>query len=77
MPAAPETTAATAPADLDAAADQAIATCGGDAREAVKALLVANDFLEARLHELGAQISKGYTRGRLPTARGRREDPDV
>jgi hypothetical protein len=26
---------------LDAAADQAIATCGGDAREAVKALLIA------------------------------------
>jgi hypothetical protein len=28
---------------LDAAADQAIAACGGDAREAVKALLVANE----------------------------------
>jgi len=27
---------------LDAAADQAIAACGGDAREAVKALIVAN-----------------------------------
>jgi hypothetical protein len=77
MPAAPETPAATAPAELDAAADQAIAACGGDAREAVKALLVANDFLEAQLHKLRAQISKGYARGRLPTARGRREDPDV
>jgi hypothetical protein len=41
---------------LDAAADQAIATCGGDAREAVKALIVANQFLEA-------QISQGYLRG--------------
>jgi hypothetical protein len=41
---------------LDAAADQAIAACGGDAREAVKALLVANEFLEA-------QISQGYVRG--------------
>jgi hypothetical protein len=41
---------------LDAAADQAIAACGGDAREAVKALLVANEFLEA-------QISQGYLRG--------------
>jgi hypothetical protein len=29
---------------LDAAADQAIAACGGDAREAVKALLVASKF---------------------------------
>jgi hypothetical protein len=30
---------------LEAAADQAIAACGGDAREAVKALIVANHFL--------------------------------
>jgi hypothetical protein len=29
---------------LDAAAAQAIAACGGDAREAVKALIVANEF---------------------------------
>jgi hypothetical protein len=41
---------------LDAAADQAIAACGGDARDAVKALIVANEFLEA-------QISQGYLRG--------------
>jgi hypothetical protein len=41
---------------LEAAADQAIAACGGDARETVKALIVANEFLEA-------QISQGYTRG--------------
>jgi hypothetical protein len=45
---------------LDAAADQAIAACGGDAREAVKALLVANEFLE---REMEAQVSHGYRRG--------------
>jgi hypothetical protein len=45
---------------LDAAADQAIAACGGDAREAVKALIVANEFLE---RELETQVSHGYTRG--------------
>jgi hypothetical protein len=33
---------------LEAAADQAIATCGGDAREAVKALIVANEFLKRK-----------------------------
>lgn len=44
---------------LDAAADQAIAACGGDAREAVKALLIANEFLEA---ELATQVSHGFTR---------------
>ena len=43
---------------LEATADQAIA--GGDAREAVKALLVANDFLE---NELATQVSHGYMRG--------------
>jgi hypothetical protein len=45
---------------LDAAADQAIAACGGDAREAVKALIVANEFLE---REIEAQVSRGYVRG--------------
>jgi hypothetical protein len=45
---------------LDAAADQAIAACGGDAREAVKALLVVNEFLEA---EIEASVSRGYLRG--------------
>jgi hypothetical protein len=34
---------------LNLAADQAIAACGGDAREAVKALLVANEFLEREI----------------------------
>jgi hypothetical protein len=41
---------------LEAVTDHAIAACGGDAREAVKALIVANEFLEA-------QISQGYMRG--------------
>ena len=45
---------------LEAAADQAIAACGGDAREAVKALIVANEFLE---REMEAQVSHGYMRG--------------
>lgn len=48
-----------APTDLDAAADQAIAACGGDAREAVKALIVANGFLEAEADELRTKVSRG------------------
>jgi hypothetical protein len=59
----PEATAPNPQSDaeqLDAAADQAIAACGGDAREAVKALLVANEFLEA---EIEASVSHGYLRG--------------
>lgn len=50
------------PNRLDLAADQAIEACGGDAREAVKALIVANDYLERRLEEFA---SPGYARGRV------------
>ena len=50
---------------LKAAADQAIAACGGDAREAVKALIVANHFLETDLEKLKAAASMGYARGKL------------
>lgn len=49
---------------LEAAADQAIEACGGDAREAVKALIVANQFLETELGKLRAAVSKGYARGK-------------
>jgi hypothetical protein len=50
---------------LEEAADQAIAACGGDAREAVKALIVANQFLETDLEKLRAAVSTGYARGKL------------
>ena len=50
---------------LEAAADQAIAACGGDAREAVKALIVVNQFLETDLEKLKAAVSIGYARGKL------------
>jgi hypothetical protein len=59
--------------DLDETADQAVAACGGDAREAVKALLAANDFLETQLDELRSKVSAGYARGRLRSGRGREE----
>jgi hypothetical protein len=48
---------------LEEDADQAIAACGGDARDAVKALLVANEYLEAEVRELQAAVSSGYARG--------------
>jgi hypothetical protein len=48
---------------LEAATDQAIQACGSDARDAVKALIVANEFLEALVEELRADVSKGYARG--------------
>jgi len=54
---------------LEAAADHAIAACGGDAREAVKALIVANHFLETELERMRAAVSTGYARGMLPRDR--------
>ena len=55
---------------LEAAADQAIAACGGDAREAVKALIIANAYLETDLEKLKAAASMGYARGQaLPRDR--------
>jgi hypothetical protein len=35
----------------DAAVDEAIATCNGDLRGALKALIIANEFLERDLQE--------------------------
>jgi hypothetical protein len=70
MPAAPETSASSA-GDLELAADQAIAACGGDRREAVKALIVTVDFLEAQVDELRTAVSAGYARGRFDLSRDR------
>jgi hypothetical protein len=42
-----------------------IAACGGAAREAVKALIVANHYLETDLEKLRATVSTGYARGKL------------
>jgi hypothetical protein len=61
------------PADadqLEAATDQAIAACGGNAREAVKALIVANEFLESEVCELMQAVSHAYARGRFKTYTG-------
>jgi hypothetical protein len=63
MPADPENQPTSEPDQFEAATDQAIAACGGDARDAVKALIVANKFLEAQVEELRADVSKGYARG--------------
>jgi hypothetical protein len=42
-----------------------IEASGGDAREAVKALIAANHFLEAELEKLRVAVSTGYARGNL------------
>ena len=55
---------------LEAATDQAIAACGGDASEAVKALIVANEFLESEVCELMQAVSHAFARGRFKTYTG-------
>ena len=55
---------------LEAAADQAIAACGGDVRAALKALIVANEFLENEVCELMQAVSHAYVRGRFKTYSG-------
>jgi hypothetical protein len=49
---------------LEAAVDEAIDACGGDTRAAIRALIVANNFLESEMAELMKAISHSYTRGR-------------
>jgi stage V sporulation protein SpoVS len=69
----PESAAPNSQADadrLEAAADQAIAACGGNARDAVKALIVANEYLESEVCELTQAVSHAYTRGRFKTYSG-------
>lgn len=45
---------------LDAACDQAIAACAGDLRSAVRALILANEYLE---WEIEQNVSRGFLRG--------------
>ena len=41
------------------ACDQAIAMCDGNLRSTIKALIIANEYIELELHELRAAISCG------------------
>jgi hypothetical protein len=70
MPHCPAPDSSQDPVLLEAAADQAIAACGGDMREAIKALIVANDFLETEVAELMRAVSQAYVRGRFKPYNG-------
>jgi hypothetical protein len=74
MPADPKSQPTSEPDRLEAATDQAIAACGGNARDAVKALIVANEFLEGRVAELQAAVSNGYARGKFGAVPRDRKD---
>ena len=51
--------------ELEAAVEQAIAACGGDMRATIRALIVANDYLETEVGELMKAVSRAYVRGRF------------
>ena len=57
--------AADAAALLEAEVDEAIAMCGGDARAALRATLVANSYLEGEVERLTNAIPTGLARRRI------------
>jgi hypothetical protein len=48
------------------ACDQAIAMCDGNMRSTIKALIMANEYLEAELAELQAAVEGGCAAAGLP-----------
>jgi hypothetical protein len=64
-PAKPGVLAMSAPSQLtdnsryEQACDQAIAMCDGNLRSTIKALIMANEYLEAEMEELQAAIAAG------------------
>jgi hypothetical protein len=55
---------------LEASVDQAIAACGGDVRATIRALIVANEYLESEVGELMKAVSRAYARGRFHSYSG-------
>jgi len=51
------------------ACDQAIAMCDGNLRSTIKALIMANEYLELELREVQAAISNDFASARLPRAK--------
>ena len=56
--------------ELEAEVDEAIATCDGDLRATIRALIVANQYLECEVSELMKAVSHAYVRGRFNTYSG-------
>ena len=55
---------------LETSVDQAIAACGGDMRSTIRALLMANEYLESEVSELMKAVSHAYARGRFHSYSG-------
>ena len=55
---------------LEGAVDEAIIACGGDLRATIRALVVANNYLENEVAELMKAVSHAYARGRFQAYSG-------
>lgn len=51
--------------ELEAEVEQAVAACDGDLRATIRALIVANKYLECEIGELMKAVSHAYVRGRF------------
>jgi hypothetical protein len=60
--------ASRSPSSYEQACDQAIAMCDGNLRSTIKALIMANEYLEAELMELQATASDKGSMARRPRA---------
>jgi len=58
------------PSELEATVDMAVAACGGDLRATIRALILANEYLESEIAELMKAVSHAYARGRFQTYSG-------
>ena len=56
--------------ELEAAVNQTILACGGDLRATIRALIVANEYLETEVGELMKAVSHAYARGRFHSYSG-------
>jgi hypothetical protein len=62
---------------IEAEVNDAIATCGGDVRAALRATLIASAYLEGEIERLTGAISTGFARGRIPQGTSAGEEVDV
>ena len=60
---------------IDEEVAQALSVCGGDPLKALQITLIANAFLEARIDQLTAEASAGFSRGRVKQPKPRKTAP--
>lgn len=65
-----EPSSTTVRSHYEQACDQAIAMCDGNLRSTIRALIMANEYLENELRELQAAVANDLAPPRLSRARG-------